>query len=260
VKRNSNGEIDRAPIWAGLQRFARAHMGRRSTWNDLKDALQPEFDRPLDQFFDLWVHGHPVPLTPTTIQQQDMMAFASHYAPYLQVEMAKGAGDGGGWVEIDPEFRLYRVLPLTQIVPLIGGTRGPGGVHVISKSDRPEAKQFIANYDQGASGENLIIIGAAALTEHADLLARCEDPIVIGDGAFTIGGETYEGETHSVMHTMHHPDRPGRYITVFHSNGEPGWRKLRLIVHYRRDTTVVFDGDDVLARRTYEPSRRIDVD
>ena len=89
------------------------------------------------------------------------------------------------------------------------------------------------------------------------MIGRAADSIEFTETSFTVGGTLYNDPAFSMLHTMSHPDRPGRFITVFIANGPPGWAKLRLIPHYRRDTTVVWRGGDVLARRVHEPDRRL---
>ena len=58
---------------------------------------------------------------------------------------------------------------------------------------------------------------------------------------------------------MQYPGRPGRFISVFHSNGDAGWSRLRLVRFYTRDTTIVWDDGEVIARRVFEPDRLIRV-
>ena len=74
---------------------------------------------------------------------------------------------------------------------------------------------------------------------------------------FRLAGKTWDGAVNAVLHTMHHPDRPGRYITVFLANGDAGWSRLRLIRFYARDTSIVWEGEKVIDRRAFEPDRRI---
>jgi|GEM_PF-2615267 len=58
---------------------------------------------------------------------------------------------------------------------------------------------------------------------------------------------------------MHHPGHPGRFVTIFHSNGEADRSWLRLIRFYNRDSTIVWEGDQVVERRSFEPDRRLPV-
>ena len=78
-------------------------------------------------------------------------------------------------------------------------------------------------------------------------------------GATTSGTFDSPARTQSapVLHTMPHPDSPGRFITVFHANGADGWSRLRLVPFYTRDSTIVWEEDEVVARRLFEPDRRI---
>lgn len=56
---------------------------------------------------------------------------------------------------------------------------------------------------------------------------------------------------------MQHPDRPGRLVTVFCSNGDAGWSRLRVIRFYTRDTTIIWGDSEVIHRRLFEPDGRI---
>ena len=49
-------------------------------------------------------------------------------------------------------------------------------------------------------------------------------------------------------------NKENEYITVFHSNGDIGLNRLALIWYYRKDTTVVWDGNQTVLRRVFEPN------
>jgi hypothetical protein len=258
------GPVDRSDLWAALRRFASEHMGRRAGWGDIQTAFESAFpirddQMPLDEFFDRWVRRHTVPQTPVRDDRTELARFRGNFPAGRAECFAISEDQNGQWMEIDPQFYFYRVLPAEQIVPLIGGTLGPGGVRTITADTRPQVTGYLEQFPDTGPGENLLIIGTRAITQHADLIARSSDPLTIAEGSFTVGGKTYDGPDQAVLHTMQHPDRPGRFITVFHSNGEAGWARLRLIIHYARDTTVIWEGKQVLARRTFEPDRRIPV-
>ena len=249
--------IDRTRIWAALRRFAGDNLGRRAGWEELQNAFQKEYHRSLVLFFDRWVHQHLVPMTPTSTRQRDWASFIARYVTEQPVRVVHGQDEHGSWIEVDPDFFLYRALPPEQIVPLIGGTMGPGACRAVARSDRPEVTAYLRQIESDPHGENLLIIGADAVAEYAKLIARASDPITVEPASFTVGDTTYAEPDQAVMHTMQHPDRPGRFITVFHSNGDPGWAKLRLIGFYRRDTTVIWEDGEVLQRRIFQPDRRI---
>ena len=105
----------------------------------------------------------------------------------------------------------------------------------------------------------LLVVGAEMARAHGELISRATDPIRVDDKSFTVGGVTYAEPSQAVLHTMQYPGRPGRFITVFHSNGEAGWSRLRLIRFYSRDTTIVWEDGRVIDRGVFEPDRRIGI-
>ncbi|MHC5002669.1 MAG: M1 aminopeptidase family protein, partial [Planctomycetota bacterium] len=222
-----------ALVWSSTRRFARDHLGRRAGWAELQAAFEAEVPGRapgwLDGYFEYWVREHNVPRTLAAAVGPGLPeAFVAQLpaAPRPLVAIIRSADQEH--VEIDPAFRIYRVLPPGQLVPTIAGTTGPGGLHVVAPSERPEIAALLAQLETDPGGENLLLIGRAAAADHASLLARAVDRVGVEDGAFTVGGERYAGAGQAILHTMAHPDRPGRFVTVFLSNGEAGWSRLRL--------------------------------
>ena len=242
-------------MWASLRRLAERHLGQRVGWDEIQavfEAQRPNRDEHwLAGFFRFWVRegGAPRTLAPAAFARQFPLACE------LEIDVVHGPGDA--WWEIDPDFRIYRALPPEQIVPTIAGTLGQGGVVVEHDPARPEATALLPQLEISAEGENLFLIGDDAIRDYTTLIASTGDPVTVDAGSFTVGGERYDGREQSVLHTMQHVERPGRFITVFHSNGEAGWSRLRLVPFYTRDTTIVWDGSAVLHRRVFEPDRRI---
>ena len=250
--------------WKSLRRFAETHLGRRASWADIQDAFEatgaPHSARGrLDGLFELWVRDHTVPKTIPGDPANARAEFAAQYdkGPHLITE---ASGDGRTGFEIDPQFTLYRVLPPEQIIPTIAGTTGTGGLAIEADRARPQTQALLEQLEADPSGENLLIIGAPMIRARAELIERTTDPIRVGDRSFTVGGVTYDGPAEAVLHTMQYPGRPGRFITVFHSNGDAGWSRLRLIRFYTRDTTIAWTDGTVAARRVFEPDRRIVVE
>ncbi len=58
---------------------------------------------------------------------------------------------------------------------------------------------------------------------------------------------------------MQHPDRPGRFITIYLANTAAAWSHLNYIQFYSRDTTIIWQGQPVIERRTHEPARLIPI-
>lgn len=251
-----------AALWKVLRRFAESHLGKPATWADIQKACEAAApDRPagwLSGFFDHWVRGHAI--LKAEGEGDAAEAFAKRLPENTLQPVDARYTSGGALVEVDPDFRIYRVLPAQQLVPTMGGTTGPGGLRATTEESRKEVQGYLPQLEATDAGENLILIGTAAIEKNAALLARCSDPIVVQPGAFTVAGKSWSAATNAVLHTMHHPDRPGRYITVFHANGESGWSRLRLIRFYTRDTTIVWDGEQAVERRAFEPDRRVPVE
>jgi len=242
------GDFSESRVWTMLHELARSHMGQRIGWNEIQaaaEAVHPDRGRGwLDPFFDRWVRRHTVPMTTPELQAD----------PPQSLEVERSAD--GAWVEIDPDCRYYRLLPRSQTSPTISATLG-GGVTVSVDEDAPAGGDLTAWMAQTTPGDNRLLVGAAAIATAADRIARSKDPIAIESGSFTVDGRTWDGIDQSVLHTVHDPQQPGRYITVFHSNGPSGWNRLRLIWYYGKDTTVVWDGDQTVLRRVYEPESRL---
>lgn len=252
-------DIDREPMWRALRRFASDNLGKRADWSDLQAAFEQESDRDLDldDFFDHWVREHTVPMTPTSLDGEELRAFRQAFPTSMTSPLVeRGVDDQGPWAELDPEFARYRRLPPEHVIPTLGGTTGPGGV-AIEGPDRPEMQGLRARLSADSSGENLFLVGREAFDDHASLLERVDDSIEVDAAGFSIDGQHYDDDAHAVMHTMAHPDRPGRFVTIFLANGDVGWTRLRLAPFYTRDTTIIWSGDEVIARRTHEPSRKI---
>lgn len=248
---------DRAKLWFALRRFAAEFMGRRANWDDLKKTIEERFGESREAFFQKWVREHTVPVTPDDLGRTGVRDFYRKYQVEDLFDVAIGEDQEGPWREIDPNFLVYRVLPPSQIIPTIAGTFGRGGLTVDTGSDREEVKAFLAHLPEKGDGENLLIIGHAAIRKRASLIAQCANPIVVDEHSFEIDGTVFDEPEQAVLHSMPHPNRPGRFITIFHSNGDEGWSRLRLIRFYARDSTVAWKGDEVVGRGIFEPSRKI---
>ena len=253
-------------IWEVLRSIASDHLGERIGWGEIQlaaEAAKP--DRAagwLDPFFQRWVRDHDVPKTTSTLTAR----------PPQSIDRI--VRNDGTEVFIDPQSRHYRIVPISLTSPTIGGTIGGGiigggtigggiiggGTSVMIADGIPASAADLAWVSELVPGDNHLLIGRAAIDRHADLIARTSDPIDVDDAGFTVGGERWNDPSQSILHTMHHPDHPGRYITVFHSNGDAGWRRIRLAWYYRKDTTVVWEGDQTRLRRIHEPDAWMPVD
>ena len=235
-------------IWEMLRTLSREHVGERIGWREIQLAAEATHsDRPdgwLDPFFEKWVRGHTVPMTVSDLTAE------------LPQSLEVRRDPDGAWVEIDPDCRYYRLLPHEQTSPTISGTLGTGATIEVDQ-DMPAAQDVTAWMADVDDGDSVLLVGAQSIENHDDQIKRAADTLRIDDAGFVVAGKRWDSACQSVLHTMHDPDYPGRYITVFHSNGEAGWNRLRYIWYYGKDTTVVWDGDDTVLRRAYEPDARL---
>jgi hypothetical protein len=241
----ANEDASKSKIWSTLRRFAKDNMGKPASWKDIQVAAEQECpDRPtgwLDPFFTQWVYEHNVPQTTPILVA----------VPPQTIESTTG----DGWIDIDPDYRYYRLFPKGQISPTIAGTLAGTTVKVDTTEEvLSDTGAWLAEVEPG---NNLLLIGDEPIANNAELLAKCEDAIVLTDLGFTVDGETYEGDDLAVLHTMNHPTNDGEFITLFYSVGDAGWERLRFIWYYTKDTTVIWNANATLVRRVFEPSGRI---
>jgi len=245
LNEGSTEMFNNSAIWEVLQRFATLNMGESASWADIQVAAEAQFPERdagwLNPFFTYWVYEHHVPETssemhPPTPQRIEMIADEN-------------------WTDVDPDYRYYRVFPKGQISPTIAGTLA--GTTVLTDASvevLQDSGAWLAEVDEGPS---VLLIGEQPIQAHANLLSQCEDPITFIENGFIVGGKEYTGEDLAVLHTMNHPKHDGEFITLFYSVGEAGWERLRFIWYYTKDTSVVWNENETLTRRVFEPSTRL---
>lgn len=232
-------------IWNVLRRFSDDNMGKAASWKEIQVAAEQEFpDKPsgwLSPFFQQWVYEHNVPVTTTQLTA----------TPPQELQRISG----NGWISIDPDYRYYRLFPKNHISPTIAGTLSGTTVEVdTTEQVLQDTGAWLADVE---AGENLLLIGSEPIDNYSELIAKSDDAISFTPNGFTVGGKTYEGEDLAVLHTMNHPVNDGEFITLFYSVGEAGWERLRFIWYYTKDTTVIWNANETLLRRVFEPSGKL---
>ena len=232
-------------IWPMLARFAKDNMGKSASWKEIQVSAEQTFsERPtgwLDPFFQYWVYEHNVPQTTPELR--------ANLPQQIEVINAET------WIDIDPDYRYYRVFPKGQISPTIAGTLAGTTLEVDTTEDvLNDPGAWLAELEDG---NNLLLIGDQPIQSHLKIISQCEDAIVFTENGFQVGGETYEGEDLAVLHTMNHPHNDGEFITVFYSVGAAGWERLRFIWYYTKDTSVIWNANETLLRRVFEPPTKL---
>ncbi|HEB60637.1 MAG TPA: hypothetical protein ENJ06_02330 [Phycisphaeraceae bacterium] len=280
--------------WRGIRRFAADFMGKRATWDDITASLDPKDEHEIGSLVRQFVRRAGAPSLRVTrfMRQGDgvdvqidadgdwdfdipVRIYFNGSSPGTSEDVTVRPGKKFHFatkdrqatqLEIDPDFDIYHLLPPEQIIPTITDTLA-GTIHFVlaDQDKRQETSEFtswfdgvtISDKDDGRS--NLFILGSGGAKNCGKLLKNAANPIETGKGWFKVGGQKYDGVNQSVLHTMKDPTNPNRYITVFTANGDVGWKKLRLVTHYRRDTTVVWDNGRVIRRIVHEPDRKVPV-
>lgn len=257
-------ETDRTAFWRALRRFAQDHLGQRADWNDVRKAFEAEYEESREVFFQKWVREHNRPMTVSPFDREAFAAFFDQMSGFEILDFGIGRDENGRYRTVDPAFRVYRVLPPAQLIPTLGGTFGPGGLRIEADSGRPEVQAYLARRPSAESGENVLLIGRESFERHRALIERAANGVMIADGSIAVKGQTLKPESEdgevashpdAILHTMPHPDRPGRFMTVFLPLRDVGWERLRLMDFYSRDTTVQWVDGQVNARGQYEPPR-----
>ena len=254
--------VNREKVFKTLRKFYHDYKGKRATWNNLKAEFEKTFNKNFDAFFATWVHHKSIPVfhPELGLHAVDELKARLNDNQYINQRIITRK-DGSKWLDIDPDFYIYHLIPESEIVPTIDGTLGAGGTVIaadITENDR--ISDFKDRIETNIKGKNLLIIGKSAASKFSELLKKTTDPISFDNHSFTVGDVTYNQPDEAVLHTMQYPGRPGRFITVFLANSDSAWSHLDYISFYSRDTTVIWQGRPVLKRRTYEPSRLIPLD
>lgn len=250
--------MNRERVFAALRAFSTVYLGKRATWDDLRRTIEIEFGTSKKSFFDTWVHQRTIPLFHDQLGMKAIDALKTRISPDQHVDYVVSKKGDISYLDIDPDFYIYRLIPESKIVPTVGGTIGQGGMKAVAdRSESSTIEEFLARMQVDPKGANLLILGKKSARDFADLLESATDPITFDEHSFTVGGKRYDGENQAVLHTMQYPGREGRFITVFLTNSDAGWSHLTYITFYTRDTTIIWDGRHVARRRTFEPDRRI---
>lgn len=289
-------------VFAGLRRFRGARLGRAAGWDDLRAALE---DKPgeLAAFFRQWVDepGAPrlrladvkaapagdgtgfrvtgelhqsggfelsVPLVVTTDAgaERFVVNLAERVGAFALTATAKPLS-----VALDPDFEVYRFLPLDEIPATLSATLSTGPVRVIlCKSDpapvrislRALAEQLVgrdgdirevdAPGDVTADdlgGRSLVLLGSAALSPAAlGLLAKTPAaPTPVRNG-FEWDGVRYIAPGSALLLNVAHPSAAGKFVTLYFGNDAVAVARADLIPFYGGDGWIVFDNGRPLKR------------
>ncbi|HNQ23460.1 MAG TPA: M1 family aminopeptidase [Phycisphaerae bacterium] len=295
-------------FWAALQRFHEQYLGRHARWDDLRTVCEDVSRQDLQAFFEQWVRrgGAPMLLLSaaeydpatrmlTVTVEQDDAEFAldvplrvTHAGGTLEllmpmehaVQQATFALDVVPQaVEVDPDYHLFRKVPLRDIFPTTAGTRfGKAFTTVLPGGDCPEAYRKIAESFASSFKDDERIERTAGAVRSEELVQRCavvlgeavRDPVVSAfltgiefpvqwtDEGFVFEGNTYADAAEAVMCTVSHPAVEGGGITVVYANSDEAIPRAALLPMYD-SSLVIFKNGMAVHRADFERRHAVPV-
>ncbi len=297
-------------LWRSLKRLARERLGEPTTWDDIRSTIERDTARPMEKFFQQWVRGAGVPdieiddaafdpnsqrLTISILQRGDRVFDLNlpirityengtptdrviSLTRALQVEVIP-CGNMPRSVEIDPDFRVLRKLPVDHIMPTVSriGRRVPFTV-VRDPEDFAAyvgvSENFRERYDKEYTevGEvtpaavtdlefsrgHVMLLGAAARDERiAEALGQ--KAVVIGEDYFAVEGRRYDEPQHALLCCINNPHHAGAIICCYIGNSEKALKRASLLSFYGGNSLIVFDGGKPVHRSDFERIQSVTV-
>jgi hypothetical protein len=165
-------------------------------------------------------------------------------------------------VELDPDYHLFRKVPIDEIIPTTATTRhGKAFTSILPAGDTPKEYKSIqkvvassfeddeklerkaGDVDGDALSERCaLILGDAARDPYiAAFLAAVEFPVTFDEQGFTFDNEAYTEPGHAILATAAHPGLPGGGITVVFANSEEAIPSSFAIPMYDRSVVIFKD-------------------
>ena len=277
-------EIGVAAFEAGIRRFWREQQFKVAGWRELQAAFEAEAKRPLDTFFRQWLErpGAPqlalrgVERTPDGAVKFTLAQSTPAYdlAVPLVIETATGVerhvvrldtaehhyalppAARATALRVDPDYRLFRRLPLAEMAPIIRSlVVAPNAVTVIAGAESDVARTVATRLLEAgfqpsaleqavAAKAPLLLVGTAQ--EIANALARAglpPRPQQLGDrGTARVWTARYGG------------DVP---LLVVEGKDADALRQISAALrHYGADSYLVFEGSRVVDRGVWPPTAR----
>lgn len=301
--------VGQEAFWSAMRRFTAEYTGRYASWSDIQRLCESESGQSLGTFFDQWVRRGGAPELRLEQARYDAargevtVSVAQGSPPYdltvpLRVHGESGSADleirvdrarqdaavavgfAPRFVELDPDYHLFRLVPRAEQVPTTSFTRSgnalitvlPAGA--VSESYLDLQKEF----ERSFKPDQVRGCIASALTpgalQHASVLIlgdAARDPFVSGfltavdfplrwtESGFILDGREFTDPAHAVLASDHHPDHPDGGVTVLFANSESAIPRAMLIPFYEH-SIVVFESGRAILRRDVEKLPRVKVE
>ena len=155
-------------------------------------------------------------------------------------------------VSVDPEFHVFRLVPIAEIQPCLNLTlEGKDKVYVVPEGS--EGYRKLAEMAVARKGGEIVTAGEAFPEKDCILFGRPEDNpavakvlaaagIKVEGNAVTIRGRKHESDEFWLLWSDRHPTLPGKFVTVFFGTTEKALAGGRAIYHYGWDGFVAYAG------------------
>jgi hypothetical protein len=302
--------VGQGVMWRSLKRLAAQRLGKPTGWDDIRAVIEEEGKQPLKPFFDAWVRGSGVPeirieeavydarakrLTLAVSQKSERafdltvpirLSYEDGVDEMVRVDRPQQACiikmlRAPRHVELDPEFRVIRRVPLKDVMPTISCI-GKLKSLVILRTDEDfeaykaavtqieerykEAVGTSVRYVQAgdATAEDFkqghaLILGKACLAPAAEELLKGRT-LSIGDGFFTVNGKRYDKPTDEVLCCLRNEQDAGAVYCFYYGNKAAELKKARVITFYGGNSLVVFENGQAVYRQDFENVEQVTVE
>ena len=289
-----------------MRRFTEERVGRYASWDDIRLICEAESGVPLERFMDQWVRRGGAPQlaieqaryrsgdgTLTIVLSQGEPAFEldvpvriTHEGGSLDLSVPMGTARKRAaipldvvplTVEVDPDYHLFRKIPLDEIIPTTWSTCSAAALASVLPGDdapgpyrRAQAvfESALAGNEhhaltagklaQGALAERcVLILGQAVRHPYVSaFLEAIEFPVRWTDDGFEFSGVRYEDPTDALLCTVRHPGVEGGGVTVLYGNSVSAVPNPDHLMMYDR-SLVIFEDGRPMVRRDFERPRRV---
>lgn len=292
-------------FWSAMRRFTAEFTGRYAAWSDIQKLCEAKSGRSLTTFFEQWVRRGGAPDLHLDSARYDekklqlLVTVSQGAPPYdlalplrlhhesavsdVEVHFEKSnqvltipATSRPLYVELDPDYHIFRRVPRNLQVPTTSFTRAGNSFTTVLPADpvpdsyRELQKDFERSFkpkevrslaatelSPGAlTNTSVLIVGNAVRDPFvAGFLTAVEFPVQWTDSGFILDGKEYTDSTNAVLASDHHPDHPEGGITVLFANSTEAIPRAMLIPFYEHSIVVFEAGRAVLKRDVEKPLR-----
>lgn len=296
-------------FWAAMRRFTEEFVGRYASWRDIQGICEAQSGQSLDVFFEQWVRRGGAPELRIAsarfdeIQGQLSVKLSQGEPAYeltvpLRIHHESGTADVDvpmhsaeqeipipisvrpQYVEVDPDYHIFRRIPRSQQIPTTSLTRSgsafttvlPAGE--VADSYRELQKDFersfkadetraltVTDLTPGVLAHTSILVVGEAVRDPYVLgfLAAIEFPVQWSAAGFILDGKEYAGADQAILASGHHPDHPEGGVTVLFANSDSAIPRAMLIPFYEH-SIVVFEAGRAMLKRDVEKPLRVKVE